>query len=72
MSTTKGRCRYPGCNIVFKLLKDKNFSDILTHFDRLLPFGSGFQSNINFSFSKFKSDYLHGLTRKICSIRFFS
>jgi hypothetical protein len=40
MSTTKGRCHYSGCNIVFKLLKDKNFSDILTHFGRLLPFGN--------------------------------
>jgi hypothetical protein len=40
MSTTKGRCRNPGCNIEFKSLKDKTFSDILTHFGRLLPFGN--------------------------------
>jgi hypothetical protein len=40
MSRTKGRCRYPGCNIVFKLLKDKNFSDTLTRFGRMLPFGN--------------------------------
>jgi len=40
MATIIGRCRHPGCIIVFELSEDRNFFDILTHFSRMLPFGT--------------------------------